>query len=244
MPVVREMIRHQAAIAGRVKDGQTGQAIGGALVKITNGPDAFINQFITWAKLAPLTQAAPDSVVAARATLDNAAANGAAKLAAAQTVLDYLQPVLGLARPDIVRSRPDGHYHYLDLPDGQYTLGVTLPGAGTRYATAAAQASVVRAPNGRLTLALVDVALTSTTVQGTITNGNAAPVRMATVRIKGSGEQTFSDAQGKYTLSGLEVGSRTLIVSARGYETVTQTVTFDQPGAVQTVNVTLRPVTP
>ncbi len=244
MTVVRDTIRHQAAIAGFITDGQTGQPVSGALVKITNGPDSFVGQFVTWAKLVALTSAAPAAVTAARATLDDAGVGSAAKLAAAQTVLDYLQPVLGLVRPDVARAQADGHYHYLDLPNGQYTLAASLPGTGSRYGTAAAQANVARTSDGRITLALADVALPPTTVRGTITNGNAAPVRMAEVRVKGSGEQTFTDAQGQYILSGLEAGSRTVIVSARGFQPVTQTVTFGQPGAVQQVNITLQPVTP
>jgi hypothetical protein len=64
-------------------------------------------------------------------------------------------------------------------------------------------------------------------------------VVLAEVRIKGSGEKVFSDAQGKYLLTGLEMGERTVQVFVQGYQPASQTTLFNQAGVVVTLNFTL-----
>jgi len=56
-------------------------------------------------------------------------------------------------------------------------------------------------------------------------------VFLARVQVQGSGEQSFSDALGNYLLSGLEVGTRTVLVSAQGYKVNSQTVQLSRVGA-------------
>ena len=62
---------------------------------------------------------------------------------------------------------------------------------------------------------------------------------MAEVRIKGSGERTFSDAQGQYVLAAIEPGTRTVQVTAQGYKPSVQVVKLPQAGATEMVNVVL-----
>jgi Carboxypeptidase regulatory-like domain len=147
-------------------------------------------------------------------------------------------------RPDRTRTAPDGHFHFLDLPDGQYTLTASLPGFGSQYGTAEKQAIVSRDAQGNITMAAADMALAPTTLKGRITDQEGNPVAMAEVRVKGSGERTLSDGQGQYLLTALEVGQRTVLVSAQGYQPASQTALLSPAGTVQTLDMTLVPSTP
>jgi len=132
-------------------------------------------------------------------------------------------------RPDRTRTAADGHFHFLDLPDGDYTLTTSLPGSGSRYAMAQADGTVSRDAEGNINMLVADIALRPTALEGRVTDqATGDPVVMAEVRMKGSGERTFSEARdetkGRYLLVGLEAGERTVVVSAQGHDTVTRTV--------------------
>ena len=142
-------------------------------------------------------------------------------------------------RPDRTNSNADGSFRLLDLPDGQYKLTASLPGAGSRYAAADATVTVSRDGQGKIVRGMAQIALPPTTIKGRITSQGAGALHMAEVRVKGSGERTFSDAQGQYMLAAVEAGVRTVIVSAQGFQPSTQTVTLNQPGAAQTLDVAL-----
>jgi Carboxypeptidase regulatory-like domain len=147
-------------------------------------------------------------------------------------------------RPDRTRTATSGHFHFLDLPAGQYTLTASLPGAGSRYGTADVKARVSlsrsRSDPDKITLVTADLALPPTTLKGQVTATDAKqPLLMAEVRIQGSGERSFSDAQGNYLLVGLEAGTRTVHVSARGYKATSTTVKLGPAGTEQQLNVAL-----
>ena len=129
----------------------------------------------------------------------------------------------------------DGFYRFLDLPAGTYTLTASLPGSGSRYGTESGQ--VVLGED----LETVDLELPATTVKGKVKDQAGQAVRMAEVRVQGSGESAWSDAQGNYALSGVEAGARRIEVSARGFQKVSETVAIGQPGATVTRDVTLSP---
>ena len=201
--MVVEEVRHQAAIAGRVTDVQTGRTVAGAVVAVTAGPAAFA-----------------DALGLAEISFGPAWASMAERL-------------------DRTLTHADGHFHFLDLPDGQYTLVASLPDWGSRYATAQANVVVARGADGRVSLALTDLALPATAIAGQVTATDSTPVVLAAVSVQGSGERVYSDGQGRYRLVGLEAGTRTLVVSAQGFQSATQAVQLAQAGAVQTVNVAL-----
>lgn len=144
-------------------------------------------------------------------------------------------------RPDQARTAGDGHFYFLDLPDGQYTLRASVPGAGTRYAEVEGQASVSRDEHGRPVLPPQVLTLPRTSVQGQVTC-NGAPVSMAGVRVRGGEERTFADGAGQYALAGIETGSRTLLAAAQGCVPAERTVTLSTPGAVVTVDFALAAV--
>jgi Carboxypeptidase regulatory-like domain len=200
-----EIVRHRAAIAGRVKDARTGEPLAEARIEITAGPQAFTR------RLALVAQQ-----------------HGSGWAALAE-------------RPDRTRAARDGFFRFLDLPAGQYTLRAALPGSGTRYGTATVQVTLSADGQGNVSLGTVDLALPATTIQGRIKAAPNAAVWMAEVRIQGSGERAWSDAQGNYVIPGIEAGTRRLTVSARGFRLKLETVTLGQPGDMVTRDVTLSP---
>ena len=138
-------------------------------------------------------------------------------------------------RPDRTNTTVEGRYRFLDLPDGQYTFSASLPAAGSRYGAAQAQVTVTCDSQGRIALAAADMSLPPTTLRGQVTGQGAGALVLAEVRVQGSGERAFTDAQGRYLLAGLETGARHLAVSARGFATATRTVTLS-PAGVESVS--------
>ncbi|MGA7931945.1 MAG: carboxypeptidase-like regulatory domain-containing protein [Kovacikia sp.] len=145
-------------------------------------------------------------------------------------------------RPDRTHTAIDGSFYFLDLPDGSYTLMVSLLGAGTRYGPTQSTVTVSR-QGDRIQRATVDIALSPTTLKGKITNSEGVPVVMAKVQVVGSGESTFSDSQGNYVLTGLEAakpsGQRMVTVLAQGYELISQGTPLSQ-AEVKTLDFTLK----
>ena len=143
-------------------------------------------------------------------------------------------------RPDRTITREDGLFYFLDLPDGDYNLSASIPSYGSRFGSAQQPAVVSRDSNGDTKIAFVSLSLQPTAVSGKITGpGHKTGVLLAEVRMKGSGERTFSDDQGQYILAGVEPGLRTIQVSAQGYKEKSQPVTIRSPGAVQALNFSL-----
>jgi hypothetical protein len=165
-----EIIRRQVAIAGSVTDESTAQAIPRARVRLTDGPAAFVASMVALAKLMPPSRA-PSEVVQAFGDLGKAGIKRPRKLRAAQIVLDHFLLARGSAiavgRPDQTRTAVDGHFHFLDLPDGDYAVTASLPEAGNRYGTAEAKnLRVSRDGNGRIDWAWTDVKVPPTTISG------------------------------------------------------------------------------
>lgn len=148
-----------------------------------------------------------------------------------------------LERPDQAVTAGDGHFHFVDLPDGQYTLTASLPGAGSRYGVVPGQAIVTRTAQGKIIMAVCDLALPPTTLKGRVA-GPTTGVVMAQVRVNGSGERTYTNGQGQYLLAGLEVGHRAISVTAQGFQPATQIVTLNPAGSERTLNFSLVPSTP
>ncbi len=142
-------------------------------------------------------------------------------------------------RPDRVRTMVDGHYHFLNLPAGAYTLTASQPDLGSRRGVGEAHAAVSIDDAGVITMAEVDVALSATTIEGRISRQTGEPVKMAEMLVTGSGERAFSDDDGLCRLAGVEKGTRTVCVGADGFESVTTTVTLSEAGDKRTVDITL-----
>src|SRR5262249_10730720 len=103
--------------------------------------------------------------------------------------------------PDRARARGGGLFYFLALPNGNYSVKVSLPSAGKRYGSVLENATVSRDANGNLKMVFLTFALNPTTVAGKITgSGHKGGIVMADVRIKGSGEHAYTDARGQYLL--------------------------------------------
>jgi hypothetical protein len=199
-----EIIRHTVAIYGRVIDSQTSKGIGGARVRITDGPPEFMDTLPYQAK-------------------------------AYGRRWESLRD-----RPDRKHAEPDGHFHFLDLQEGSYTMTALAPGSGSRYGTAQVITAVALDSLGDPVPTNADINLPPTTITGRITDqSNGDPVFMAQLHVKGSDETTYCDNQGDYRLVGLEVGSREIQVSAQGYHTISETVILNAAGTFVTRNIAL-----
>ncbi len=142
-----------------------------------------------------------------------------------------------IERLDRTRTAPDGHFHFMDLPDGDYTLTASLPGFGSRYGTAENNATVTRDAEGTITMATVEIPLPPTALQGRVRDqGTNDPIVMAEVRLKGSGERTFTNNEGRYILVGLETGKRTAVASAQGYQSASKNRLLNQSGQLKNLN--------
>lgn len=214
--MAREVARHQVAILGQVTDAHLGRALPGARVEITSGPP----EFTSWLAL-------------------RARQFGERWAALAK-------------RPDRAHTAADGIFYFLDLPPGDYTLTASLPGGGSRYGQATVQARLARNQGqDTVTMERVTLAVPTTSIKGNVFTPGAGkppgnpppnkPIPMAEIRVQGSGEQVWSDAQGNYALSGLETGTRIVVVSLQGYQNKTQTVTLSKPGAVVTLDFHMQP---
>lgn len=141
--------------------------------------------------------------------------------------------------PERTQTARDGHFHFLDLPEGEYGLTASLPSAGKRYGTASVE---VKVSKGNNVIAIADMKLPPTCLKGKIVDGDADPVVLAKVGLKYTEESSFSDREGRYLLNEIEASEnfeRTLIVSAQGYQTTSETVILSKPGIEETFNFVL-----
>lgn len=128
------------------------------------------------------------------------------------------------------QTRADGSFYFLDLPLGAYTLNISAPQLGSRYGTVSvANIAVQNAEDGRPVFdPKANVQLPPTRLEGQVNRSETPeqPIAQATVRLRGSDSQTLTDKNGRYTLSGLQVGQPTAQVVLKGIVVAMQTVTL------------------
>jgi protocatechuate 3,4-dioxygenase beta subunit len=136
----------------------------------------------------------------------------------------------------------DGSYEFAGAAVGSYDLSVTAPGADTKTVPVTVESGTETTRNVELTV--------TGSVAGTVTNQQGDPIADATVDIGAQTAQT--DADGQYTIDGIDTGARTLTVTTPdGAERTTTidivageladgSVTFDQVGSVTGVVETTR----
>lgn len=202
----------QIAIAGRVLEGETEQIIPGAVVEVIEMPEKF------------------------RAILS---------LKALQYGSQWEKIS---ARPERKITTSDGYFYFINLPEGEYLLEASLPTSGIRYSKVRKAVEVASPVNGKIPTTMTDIVFLSTGIKGTITNANepSKAIANAKVQIQDSLESAFSDQKGNYHLLGLESsksGQRTvtLMVSATGYQQVSQSLIIKQGEVISNQNFSLKP---
>lgn len=128
-------------------------------------------------------------------------------------------------RPDRLRTAEDGCFCFIDLPDGAYTLSFVLAQGSHRYGVVQQNFTVTRDAQGSIQAPIHEIALPPTAVRGQLqglVQGVATALPLARVSVEHTGERTHTDAQGSFYLTGVEPGTRTLQISAPGFQPVTQ----------------------
>lgn len=138
-------------------------------------------------------------------------------------------------RPDRTLTAGDGHFCFPDLPDDTYAVRAAWPAQGSRYGAASAFATVARDASGTIKVAALELLLAPTSIVGSV-RAKGAAVPMASVRLKGSGESTFTDATGHYVLAAIEPGPRTVHAEGVGLASANSTVKVDGAGASATLD--------
>lgn len=138
-------------------------------------------------------------------------------------------------RCDRTTTAPDGFFHFIDLPPGEYTLTASLPGAATRYKIAQ---TIVTFPPAQNTpdspkFALANLTLYPSGIRGKVTDLQDVAIARVNVKIIGSGESTTTDAKGNYQLIGLEAPKKAgdrrqvkVVFSAKGYREIIENLQF------------------
>lgn len=149
-------------------------------------------------------------------------------------------------RLDQTVSRPDGMYWFVRLPKGLYTLRVGAPHMGSRFGVVELEGIRVwatREPTGRIKLDPADATLPPTMIHGTVKHhATQQPIGRAKVRLLGTPDILYTQADGTFRLTNLVAGRPTLEVSAPQFQMATQTVTVTA-GRDVAVTVELTPLT-
>jgi hypothetical protein len=138
------------------------------------------------------------------------------------TAMPPASRALVAARGDRSVTAGDGVFSFSDLPDGAYTLSFARPEGS--YGGATREVTVARDTKGDIALSMAVVPLPPTGVRGRVQGRvegsppSALPLSLARVRVRGSGERVYTDADGGFTLTGLEPGPRVLEIRASGHQ--------------------------
>ena len=133
-----------------------------------------------------------------------------------------------------------GLFYFLDLPNGEYALEAQLPLSGTRMGRVAKPVKVSRDSRGNIQPLFVDLPLSATTVTGTVVVAHGKErIVMARVWMKGSGERTATNAEGRYWLRGVESGNRIVQATAPGFKVTSEKVRVGKPGSETSLDLVL-----
>lgn len=149
-------------------------------------------------------------------------------------------------RPDRTRTAEDGCFRFIDLPDGSYTLSFALVQGRHRYGSAQNTFTVARDSQGVIQAPLQQILLPPTGVEGQIqgmVQDSATALPLARIRVEDSGEQAYADELGQFYMTGVELGTRTLRISASGFQPATLQAVFTEGQVLHLPTLVLNPAT-
>ncbi|PCK02941.1 MAG: hypothetical protein COA42_21775 [Alteromonadaceae bacterium] len=147
-----------------------------------------------------------------------------------------------------VKTRSSGMFCFMALSEGYYTLNASVSDKGCCYGVAQEDVFVSTGASNSadpLTPRLVMKLKPNTIcgrVRGIEEDGSVVDLPYAQIRINGPGKNAIvdeiaqCDLRGQYSLSGFGLGTRTLIVSANGYEDSVHDVALTNAGQTCTQN--------
>ncbi len=124
----------------------------------------------------------------------------------------------------IAATGQSGSFKLTNVPADTYNVTVALDG----YNSTTFNAVVAAGGTVDLQTIALEKVISDVTVFGSVTDiDSGAPVNNATITILGTAFNSATDLDGKYLMSGLDVGIKTLVFSATGY--ANKILTFDFP---------------
>ena len=138
-----------------------------------------------------------------------------------------LVSVVGSAGKTTVLTLFDGSFELADLPPDDYIVKFERQG----YVTQSFNAVVTSGGTVDFQTVELSLALTRVAIYGQLTDVDTGePVANAVVSVSGTVLSTQTDGQGNYRLEDLELGSKTLVFTATGYNSQTLIFNFTQGG--------------
>ncbi len=135
--------------------------------------------------------------------------------------------VVGSAGEITTSTLFDGRFELADLPPDNYTVTFEKQG----YVAQGFNAVVTSAGTVNLQTIELSLALSQVAVYGLLSDVDTGlPIANAVVSVSGTVLSAQTDEQGIYRLENLDIGSKTLIFSATGYNSQTLIFTFPQGG--------------
>jgi hypothetical protein len=158
--------RQRVAIAGTVTNMATTEGLPQVLVRITHAPQAFVDQLtrVVQDRIPDLSERYRPLLQRSSGILDS--------LQTLQMILDEQSQNHGVlvsrpvSRMDQTLTGGDGHYYFLDLPPGLYTLTAVFVAPGLCYGFTRGHVQVQHTDHW-LTFSQLDLALTLTTASPT-----------------------------------------------------------------------------
>lgn len=127
-------------------------------------------------------------------------------------------------RPDRTKSAFDGCFCFRDLPPGDYEIVFELPREKYRYGALTHPFTVVVGAGAQARLVTAMIKLAPTGIRGRVqglVQGTPIPLPLARIRVEGTGELAYSDEEGHFCLTGVELGDRMFCIRAAGFEPAT-----------------------
>lgn len=135
--------------------------------------------------------------------------------------------VVGSSGETTVTTNFDGKFQFNDLPPDDYTISFEKQGYVSQgFNAVVTSGSTIDFQTIELSLALNEVMLF-----GQLSDADTSePIVNAVVSVSGTVLSTQTDEQGNYRFEGLDIGSKTLVFSATGYNSQTLIFSFSQGG--------------